>query len=325
MSWSRTLKIRQQLRAQIESGEEIALLFSDLRGFSTYAMREGDRAAFHLTQQHESILHERISNYGIVVKSLGDGVMAAFETAAAAIEAAVSIQQFLRGHNAQNPSDPIHVGIGVSSGTPIMTDIDFIGHTVNLAQRLSGVAKGGQILTTDHVRQATPLAPGLRYVPLGQRMLKGIGTEALVEVGWLREVARVSDRRDRVTLILTERGTIVIALARDARQVVRNALEEFIADRPNDIGLLHALLQQAAARWLLRTLRRASVPFDGPRELDVATVRLSHRRDGLALRVPAGELWLRGGDPSSARGFIKAVSRMQATGEGRTGDQEARG
>ncbi|MCK5246303.1 hypothetical protein KAR02_05360, partial [Candidatus Bipolaricaulota bacterium] len=93
MSWSRTLRVRQLLRAQLEMGEVIALLFSDIRGFSTYASEMGDRAAFRLTQVHEGILKDRISEYGILVKSLGDGVMAAFETPTLAIRAAVSIQQ----------------------------------------------------------------------------------------------------------------------------------------------------------------------------------------------------------------------------------------
>ena len=92
MSWSKTLKVRQTIRAQIESGEEIALLFSDLRGFTTYTARKGDRAAYRLTQLHEGILRERIDEYGILVKSLGDGVMAAFETPDAAIRAAVGIR-----------------------------------------------------------------------------------------------------------------------------------------------------------------------------------------------------------------------------------------
>ena len=77
MSWSRTLKIRQVLRAQIEAGEEIALLFSDPCGFSAFTATRGDRAAYRLSQLHEEILRARINEYGIAVKSLGDGIMAA--------------------------------------------------------------------------------------------------------------------------------------------------------------------------------------------------------------------------------------------------------
>jgi len=93
MSWSRTLKIRQQLRAQIEAGEEIALLFSDLRGFSTYTATRGDEAAFRLARLHEDVLRQRIDQYGIVVKSFGDGVMAAFERPADAFLAARALRE----------------------------------------------------------------------------------------------------------------------------------------------------------------------------------------------------------------------------------------
>ena len=39
------------------------------------------------------------------------------------------------------------------------------------------------------------------------------GGHQVVEVAWLREVARVSDARDRMTLILTEEGAIVVEMA----------------------------------------------------------------------------------------------------------------
>ncbi len=171
MSWSRTLKVRQLLRAQLEMGEEIALLFSDIRGFSTYAAEMGDHAAFRLTQLHERILRDRISEYGIHVKSLGDGAMAAFETPILAIRSAVSIQQAFRERNAENPDDPIDVGIGIAAGTPVMTDIDFIGHSVNLAQRLSGQAKGGQIIVPASLCAGTPLPEDLHFIPIGERVL----------------------------------------------------------------------------------------------------------------------------------------------------------
>jgi len=60
MSWSRTLRVRQSIRAQLQSGEEIAILFSDLRGFTRYTARKGDRAAYELTRTHEEILRGRI-------------------------------------------------------------------------------------------------------------------------------------------------------------------------------------------------------------------------------------------------------------------------
>lgn len=307
MSWSRTLKIRQLLRAQLEMGEEIALLFSDIRGFSSYAAEMGDRAAFRLTQLHEGILKERISEYGIVVKSLGDGVMAAFESQSLAIRSAVSIQQAFRERNAENIDDPIDVGIGIASGTPVMTDIDFIGHSVNMAQRLSGQAKSGQILVPQSTCSRTPLPDEMHFIPIGERLLKGIGSESLAEVLWISELARVSDASDQITLILTETGTVVVELAKDAKQDVRDAMERLLRSRAEEDGAITAWLQRGVARF---TKRLIGLPFSSqriPREQDVAQLTFDLRGSSLTVRSTDGSFVLKGVDLEKAQRFVKLV------------------
>lgn len=309
MSWSRTLKIRQELRRHVESGEEIGLFFSDLRGFSAYAAREGDEAAYELAEEHESILRDTIGDHGIVVKTLGDGVMTAFEQPLDALLAAVGLQRALRDRNANSSLAPLHVGIGVTGGTPIMTDVDFIGNSVNLAQRLSSAAKGSQILTTASVERRARLPDDLRYVQLGERTLKGVGREEIVEVAWLGEVARVSDARDRLTLILTDRGTVVIEFAKDARRDAADALRNLL-----DVGIADAgwtaRLQRLAARFALRTLRDATSRREGTIERPLGAVRLSVARRGLSLRIGTRTLILPNVNPAEARRFVEATEQV---------------
>lgn len=312
MSWSRTLKIRQELRGHIESGEEIGLFFSDLRGFSAYAAREGDHAAFELAEEHESILRDAIGDHGIIVKTLGDGIMAAFERPRDALLAAVGLQRALRDHNAATSEAALHVGIGVSGGTPIMTDVDFIGNSVNLAQRLSSVAKGSQILTTKSVERHARLPEDLRYVPLGERVLKGVGLTDVVEVAWLGELARLSDARDRLTLILTDRGTVVIEFAKDARRDAADALRNLLDVGIVDVGWA-ATLQRAAARLAWRSLRGSASRLEGAIERPIAAVRLSLARRGLSLRVGTRTLVLPNVNRGEARRFVEAVARFGAS------------
>lgn len=314
MSWSRTLKIRQLIRAQLEAGEEIALLFSDIRGFSTYTARKGDRAAYQLARLHEGILRERIDEYGIIVKSLGDGIMAAFETPLRAIRAAVEIQRAIRERNQRTPDDPIDVGIGVSSGTPVMTDIDFIGHAVNLAQRLSSLAKGGQILVTERVQRSTSLPESLRYIPLGPRTLKGLGIENVFEVTWLRERARVSDEKDRITVILTDRRTMVVELAKDTKQELREALEQLARARREEEGALSAMLQRGIARLAQRLIRGSLDAFGVVREQAVDRISVTYRRSTLRIESPQGTLELRGVPHDAAEQFIAAADELRDGG-----------
>ncbi len=314
MSWSKTLKVRQTIRAQIESGEEIALLFSDLRGFTTYTARKGDRAAYQLTQLHEGILRERIDEYGILVKSLGDGVMAAFETPDDAIRAAVGIQEAIRERNRESPDEPIDVGIGISSGLPVMTDIDFIGHAVNLAQRLSALAKGGQILVTERVQSLVALRKGLFYVPMGQQNLKGVGAERVAEVAWMKEVARISDAADQVTLILTERGTAVVELAKDTKGDIRDALDHLQEARAEEEGALSAFLQRGIARFTHRLIGASLGVFGMAREQGLDHVEFSLRADALLVETPDGTFRLRGVDRESADDFIEKARNLRTVG-----------
>jgi class 3 adenylate cyclase len=305
------LKVRQILRSQIEAGEEIALLFSDLREFAAFTASRGDRAAFRLSQLHEGILRARIDEYGIVVKSMGDGIMAAFERPADAVLAAVAIQRAVREENRMGIEEPIDVGIGLSSGTPVMTDIDFIGHAVNLAQRLSAFAKGGQILATEGIHAGAGSLPDVRYIPTGPRRLRGLGQEDVVEVGWLRELARISDARDRVTLILTEEGDVVVEVAKDPKQSVREGLEGLRRARAEEDGFVSALLQRAAGRLVERLLRRTTTADVG-REFPLDRVELTYRRGTVRARTPKGELKLDGVTRSDAESFLAETARLGA-------------
>lgn len=318
MSWSRTLKVRQMLRAQLEMGEPIALLFSDIRGFSTYAVRRGDQAAFQLTQLHEGILKDRISEFGILVKSLGDGVMAAFESPSLAVQAGVAIQMAFRERNAARSTEPIDVGIGVAAGTPVMTDIDFIGHSVNLAQRLSGLAKSGQILVPSPLAAHTRLPGGLVYIPAGDRMLKGLGSYSLSEVAWMGEVARVSDALDQVTLVLTKEGSLVVALAKDAKQELRDALDLLQHARGEEEGAVTAWLQRIVARVAKGLVGTSMQAMGIPRELDVRDVQVLRRGNSLRVRTAEGGFRLGGIEAAAAHRFVEetaAAAKKLAEGE----------
>ena len=311
MSWSRTLKVRQLIRARIEAGEEIALLFSDIRGFSSYTAQQGDRAAYRLSRLHDGILRERIDEHGVLVKSLGDGIMAAFEEPLHAILAAVSIQQAIRELNRQEDAVPIDLGIGISSGTPVMTDIDFIGHAVNLSQRLSALAKGGQILIADGVHSEVRFPDDLYAIPRGEHVLKGIGAARVFEVAWIREVERISDAGDRLTLILTERGTIVAEIAKDPKQDLREALGQLSQAQAAEDGAFSAMLQRWIGRFTQRLVRAPLDLLGVPREQEVASVNLTLSRTRLVVEGSDGRIVLDGVDRGRAERFIRAAERLR--------------
>lgn len=296
MSWSTTLKNRQLIRTQLAAGEEIAVMFSDIRGFTLYTAKEGDRAAWRLARLHETLLRDEIEGHnGLFVKTLGDGVMAAFAKLRDGITAAVAIQRAIREANEQPGNRPIDVGIGLASGTPVMTETDLFGNSVNMAQRLSAMAKGGQILVTKKVKEAVPLKEGLRYIPLGRREIKGLGEEEIYEVAWMAELFRISDAHDRITLVLTARETVVVELAKGMHR--------------GSSG------KKSGVCSLLSFLRLRKGDSEPPprvrREHPVDEVRAELRRRTLTLHLGRKAIHMHGVEPEKAREFIARLETLQ--------------
>ena len=72
----------------------MAILFTDLVGFSDWALEAGDEAALEVLRQVGDAEQKAISsNKGAVVKRLGDGAMAVFSDAEQAVTAALEAQR----------------------------------------------------------------------------------------------------------------------------------------------------------------------------------------------------------------------------------------
>jgi class 3 adenylate cyclase/pimeloyl-ACP methyl ester carboxylesterase len=164
------------------AGNEIhAILFSDIVGHTEMMTRLGDEAGRALIRDHDRITRKQIQAHrGSEVKTLGDGFMASFTTASAAVDCAIWIQRAL----AQRPGEPISVRIGINAGEPIEEEGDLFGATVILASRISAAAHGGQILVTDTVRG---LCAGkqMTFADRGEFQPKGFDTTVrMSEVIW---------------------------------------------------------------------------------------------------------------------------------------------
>jgi DNA-binding SARP family transcriptional activator len=157
----------------------VTFMFTDLVGSTEQLDRLGDDAADDLRRRHFRSLRDALTAHGgTEVKSLGDGLMAAFASPAAALRCAVEIQ---RG----STEEDFAVRIGIHAGEPIAEDDDFFGTPVVIAQRLCGRASGGQILASALVQGLTGTRSGCSFTNLGGLSLKGFGEPvAACEVHW---------------------------------------------------------------------------------------------------------------------------------------------
>jgi len=128
----------------------MALLFTDLVGFSSWALEAGDAVALELLRQVGTAVERAVlAHEGRIVKRLGDGVMATFLSAPAAVDAALDAQAALD----EVEVDGYRPGMraGVHWGRPRKIGADYLGVDVNVAARVGEVAKAGQVLVSDAV------------------------------------------------------------------------------------------------------------------------------------------------------------------------------
>ncbi len=121
---------------------------------------------------------------GRIIKHTGDGFMAAFGSATAAIRTAIGIQKSFRVHNERMPDMPIHVRIGMSAGEPVDEGEDLFGGTVQLARRVCDSAGAGAVFVSNVVRELC-LGKGFEFRDHGETVLKGFSAPVRMhEVVW---------------------------------------------------------------------------------------------------------------------------------------------
>jgi len=169
------------------SSQTATILVTDLVGSTELRSRLGEEAADRLHRLHERLLREAVEGHGgVVVKSLGDGVLAGFTGAADAVASAVAIQQAAHFHSRRHPDQALMVRVGLSAGdVTIEDDGDHVGTPVIEAARLCAAASGGQILAADLVRALARGRGGHRFSAVGDLELKGLAEPVTaLEIAW---------------------------------------------------------------------------------------------------------------------------------------------
>ena len=147
-----------------------AMCFFDLSGYTRLTEEQGDQAAAETALTFSRLVqrtaHER---RGRVVKWLGDGVMLHFGEPSDAIVGALEMAD--RVPAAGLPQ----AHVGVDAGPVIIQDGDYFGSTVNVAARIAGYARTGEVLASERaVAAANDLPAWILTTEVGPVDLKGV-------------------------------------------------------------------------------------------------------------------------------------------------------
>jgi class 3 adenylate cyclase len=175
--------------------ETITILITDLVGSTSLESQVGPARADELRQEHFSIIRDAIgdSEGAREVKNTGDGIMAAFPSAAGATECATAIQQRFHQRN-EDAEEQLVVRIGISMGDATHENGDYFGMPSIEAARLCDKAEGGGILIPELVKMMVGRRGGDSFRSVGALELKGIPEPVeAYEVAW--EPLTPEDRR----------------------------------------------------------------------------------------------------------------------------------
>lgn len=160
------------------------ILFTDVEAHSTMIQALGDDRGRDVLREHERVTRAALREFGgNEMKSMGDGFMASFTSAQQALRCAISLQQTFHA------ALPVHgqlvrIRVGLNAGEPIAEGDALFGESVNVAERIAGLAHGGEILASQVVRELVA-GKGFKFVER-PALDEGSGEAAarLYEVRW---------------------------------------------------------------------------------------------------------------------------------------------
>ena len=143
---------RKSIESLVGADGTVSLMFSDIEDSTALNQRLGDEDWVRVIRAHDKVAHQTISRHGgKVVKTQGDGFMAAFRTPERAVGAAVSLGPELR--RCDDVDVPLAVRIGVHTGPVVTEKGDLFGTNVAMAARIADTARGDEVLVSDAVRE----------------------------------------------------------------------------------------------------------------------------------------------------------------------------
>lgn len=204
------LQVWQALTERVSGkpvNREVTLVFTDLVGFSAWALEAGDDATLKLLRRVAQVVEPPLlAAGGHIVKRMGDGMMAVFADPATAVRAVRSSLDAVKDIEVDGYTPRIRAG--VHTGRPQRIGSDWLGVDVNIAARvMERAARGGLVVsqaTMDRIAEEDFDALGLSARRIRRQVFSpkqyGVPTDlAMYRVKTRRELPGVDEEIGDVT------------------------------------------------------------------------------------------------------------------------------
>ena len=151
----------------LAEAQDLCVCFADLVGFTRMGVQVQAQELGGLAGRFAELANEVTTGPVRLIKTIGDAAMFVSPNPVAMVDVALSFAEAMR--KAEMPS----VRAGIASGPTLLRAGDYYGHSVNLASRVTGVARPDSVLCTQEVREAA--ADAFEWSFAGKHRLKGVG------------------------------------------------------------------------------------------------------------------------------------------------------
>ena len=198
----------------------VTIMFTDVEGSTRMLSTRGFTESHEIMKAYETIIDQKVEEHaGRRIKGLGDGFMISFGSVRHGVECALDIQRAIAEYSKQNPERKIRIRIGLNTGEVVEEAGDIFGAAVNVAARVAGKAKGGEVLVSDVVRSLVGPMAEMKFMFRGRYKLKGFPDRwrlHQVTPGEVKEAPRVLPTGDGFVNREQERLDIRMVLDRAA-------------------------------------------------------------------------------------------------------------
>ena len=290
--------------------EKLAILFADISGSTRLYEALGNSRARQLVVRRLALMTDRLAPHrGTLIKTIGDEIMCTFASAEAAMGAACDMQAAVEDGRPGGDT-PMYIRVGFNYGEVLREESDVHGDVVNVAARITEVARARQILATQAAVDALPPELRLRARHIRRASLKGRqGQLDLFQIGWRAESdeqVRIGNPADRKPegleqqLVLRHGEQRFTVSERNSSATLGRGERCSIVVRSEAASELHATVDYQLGKFYLsdRSAHGTYVQFSG----------------GDAVRIAGGDTLLRGsgtillgrpfsGDPAESIAF----------------------
>ena len=275
----------------------VAILAADVEGYSR--LMHGDEEATMATlSARRAVVDDLIAQHrGRIANTAGDSVLAEFASVVDAVRCAIEVQAALKRANEGEPEGRrMRFRIGVNVVDVMVKDDDIFGDGVNVAARLEGLVKGGEICVSRGVRDHLRHHGDMIFEDLGEQLVKNIAHPIRafrLRIGEAASEQEISGAEERAVpsapaeiseLSADNEVALELALWDSVKDGSPAELESYLEQYPEGT---FASIAQARLNAAALSLTRPQVPSPADvaaDELDLAfwnSVKDSNRRDEL--------------------------------------------